>query len=228
VNDAIFDYRALAELVDEARSLLELVTAGRAADKEHPQVVLPASEILQRARDAKADGYPTRSMGGGGGSGVALGLADVVTADWVEHRDCPGGEGIGCSKCSDGFVYRPAELTRSSAVDLVNRVRQAVTELRRASAAMHKASSHEGKASPPPDDDLWCQNHLKHGMFEPRAPKRALCRWCYDFRLANSLDAPKDLLLRRARGERITAQTIDKTLGQFANRTGRRKRRRAS
>lgn len=214
----LFDTRRLAELADEARSLLDLLATGRRPDKEHPQAVLPAQEILERARDARPDGYPRRSMGGGCGTRSTSGLAELVTQDWIEHAEC---EGEGCRKCSDGFVYHPAERARSAAVEVVNRVASAVAELRQASAALHKASSNEGDPKPAPaDEELWCTNHLKHRMFEPRAEKRNhLCRWCYEFRLANRADAPKQLLELRAQGKRITGRSIDQALGR---RQGRR------
>lgn len=219
------DVRRLAELLDEGGVLLRLLAGGRAEDKDYPRPVLAAGVVVGRAVALIADGFPAGAGGGGsGGHGPPGGLAEVVARGWAEHG-CPAGRAAGCADCEDGYVYRPDPTTKA-ADEIVRRVDQAVGELRHATTALYLASKGEGKAPTAPDDDMWCANHLRHGMFEPAGRRTGRCGWCYRFALAEGVDAPKQLLDAKARGIRVTAQMIDGA--RPAARPGRRKRRRAA
>jgi hypothetical protein len=72
------------------------------------------------------------------------------------------------------------------------------------------------------DPTDWCTNHLRHGHHEPRRlmngrPAGDLCRWCADFTKAQGAPPPKAIIDKRARGEQISAQDVDRAMRQRAS-----------
>jgi hypothetical protein len=174
---------------------------------------------VQLERDARggvavADGYSTSTFGSGGGGG---GASIHVPAD--EHGP-------------DERV--PVTSTEAAAIAHLRRTDDehhrltwaawfALEEILAAAQLVHGwLSSLEAAGTPVPDDDAWCENHLRHGATEPRdhASRRRTCRWCYEVQRAYGALPNKALIERRARGERMTDQSIVAALGVAARKAG--------
>ena len=199
----------LRQMIDAARLRLDDFEAGvrLEPDKKNTERGLTGSGLLARARRGTKDGYPTSSLGGGGGSGTVTDrVGSLATADWMEHAPC-GGEG--CDGCSQGYIHVAGggDPVRRAGVEFVRHFKRALDELDAAAGELYKVSA---VVPPPPVDDLWCSVHVRHGMFEPvgRGGRDGRCQWCYEFRLAEQQDPPHRLLELRAEGVRITSRLV--------------------
>lgn len=73
-----------------------------------------------------------------------------------------------------------------------------------------------------------CRNHAAHGMgWEPVCAKER-CRWCYEFWSAEGQDAPKALLEKRSRGQRISEADVEFAVPHRQSKRARRRARKAS
>lgn len=204
INDA-----QLQDMLDAARRLLDDFGEGvRLEPDVNPKKRgLNASGLLARARRGTKDGYPTSSLGGGGGAGgVSDRVGELVTEGWSEHGAC---RGEGCDDCSDGFTQRrEIDPVRAAAVRFARHLRRALDELGAANGELYNISA--GIIVPPDATDMWCRVHLRHGMWEPvgAGGRDGRCQWCYGFNLAERQDPPRALLELRAQGKRITSKTI--------------------
>jgi hypothetical protein len=160
-----------------------------------------APALLQRDREVRADGYPSRSgLGAGGNGGHGVPTETVALALWADAR------------ARAGLGQRGAEedLDRQLAGDPVHDAVRAIwVATMRARDLMREADSRMRRALPPEEPEAAtiergvpaCVSHARFNMYEPQH-KRGRCRWCYDWCRANgTLDDPPEGEIR-AREER--------------------------
>lgn len=139
-------------------------------------------------------GYPTGGQGGTGYTGSRVENA-VISDDGLRYDPTVKRATRDIASFEDDLETAKLALARAEKVAVSN----TVTTLK------------PGKD----DDDLWCENHARHNMAEPVGERgKGWCRWCEDFERAEGTLPPKDVLEKRARGERITAQVVDRALGR--------------
>ena len=72
--------------------------------------------------------------------------------------------------------------------------------------------------------DIWCTNHLRHQMREPRTEGATVCHYCASFQADYKRHAPVEVLDYRARYGRINAMQITRILQQIKDREKAAKR----
>lgn len=121
-------------------------------------------------------------------------------------------------------VYGRSSPTRKEIETMNGAVTEMLTLARQADGARARALE-PGKEHTPPDG---CRNHLEHGMgWEPVTAKER-CRWCYEFWSAEGVDAPKPLLEKRARGQRISELDVESAIPHRQSKRARKRARKAS
>jgi len=188
-------------------------------------------ELIDRHAVEKPDGHAPSSMGGDGGSGQV----QEVDANGRLMVDGGGHPVMGAAV--------PHSDRTGQAVDARARrgpVEIAIDEGTKALVEAHLKFAHAiavaMKARPPVNgvapDDIWCRNHEKHGMYEPRAKRKnpggterdlpgGLCESCYSFErdmvaaYGIAIAQPKKLLKDRAAGRRITAKDVEKAVAHL-------------
>jgi len=113
---------------------------------------------------------------------------------------------------------------RSSVRDEVEMMTGCLLEIRglarQADGARARVMLPDGTALDPEQ----CEVHKRHGFaFEPPFC-RSRCRWCYDFWLAEGVDAPADLLQAKAEGRRISRKMVADAVRHQPKAKSRRRR----
>ncbi len=145
------------------------------------------ANLRMLARETRADGQRTNFLSPlGGGSGVS----GDPTGDTVVQRE-------------HGHTDVPATALR----ELVG----SIAQMRKlASVAESQAMQAFPPTQPPKDPEFtdWCSSCLRIDLFEPTS-RSGLCRFCYDWRLANDVVPPSALLiLRKKEGKRLTTKLV--------------------
>ena len=159
------------------------------------------------------DGYPTQSLGGGGG---ATNEVDDDGTPIPQHSDPVGRLVIARIDATD--------TTGAALASCVNHIRNAMREL-------EAAISDAARVRPPAqldaniNDQVWCVSCLRIKHCSPiyeKSRARQLCRWCLEFEQAFGVRPPEELVDRHARGARITNRDVHNALRKPRNR-GKRK-----
>lgn len=179
---------------------------------------LTAVELLRRARRGTRDGYPTRSIGSGGGPSSDV-FDDEETGQRVvlPPRSDPVADLVIARNDPDRAKADPI---RRRAADLKRLVRGAVGNLTVAVGTLSKAEPPKAVAEPA------CRVHAALGLWAA-VHRGDRCRWCDDFFRAEGVDPPEDLLRARDEGKRITNRMVKEALKPRAPRQRGKRRRKA-
>ena len=145
----------------------------------------------RRGGTAIPDGYPASTIGGDGGSEHSSTESAVLRR--LDHANDPD---------------EHHRLTWAA----WDRLSDVLGDLRLIDAWLAKL---EQAGQPRDDADAWCENHLRHGVTEPRdhANRRRTCQWCYSVQREYGELPTKALIDRKARGERLSEQAVTAALG---------------
>lgn len=161
------------------------------------------------------DGYPIQSLGGGGGG--ATNEIDDDGTPIPQHSDPVGRLVVARDDPTDPIGQALAELVRK------------IHDARR---LLEAAVSDAGRARPPikvtDPDELWCENHLKAGMYEPREQGRKVCRWCREERAEHRKLPSIRLMQAKARGRVTPTLRREIQLRDAEDRRAERKRRKCA
>lgn len=160
--------------------------------------------MLNLARAATADGYPQRSLGQGGGSASVLdenGDPMPPVADPTGDLATALADGGGVT---DSIRYHRASFERG--------IRGAAGDLALAVDALGKLVK-LGETSP---GEPGCRVHAKYFPKSIPAPiyRSRLCRFCYDFSLAEGADPPEAVLVARDRGQKLSQPMVAAALAE--------------
>ena len=144
--------------------------------------------LLRRAKEPSAAGYPTASMGGGGGhSSTADPVGDLVAR--IVDRNGDTGD---------------ADPLASAVSLMVATTWEAVTILRQADAA--RAAAARPPPGPPGDAGVaCCVVHARYGLHAP-VRARGRCRWCGDWAAQHDFADPPESAIRALEDHRRTRQ----------------------
>lgn len=164
---------------------------------------------LQRAARggiARADGYPTSTLGAGGSSGGAGIRVDADEHGEAERIPATSTEIAALTETPDDEQRRLALKAWHELEAIVKQLGLIDGWLARCEAAGTPTAN---------DEDAWCENHARHGIAEPRdhANRRKDCAWCYGILRTYGALPNRTLIERRARGERFSEQAITAALG---------------
>lgn len=146
----------------------ELADTARRLQEEGP-------ELMRRAQIAVRDGYPTSSLGGGGGPSSIL---DDDGTPMPPLNDPVGELAIARVRRGEGDPVRQA------VTDMVSLAQLALVALRRADGARSRALP--PLEAPEEPKVAGCVVHLRYGLFAPQRA-RERCRWCNDWTKAHEL-----------------------------------------
>lgn len=121
-------------------------------------------------------------------------------------------------------VYGRSSPTRKEIETMTGAIKEILTLARQADGARARALEPAKEHIAP----AGCRNHAAYGMgWEPVTAKER-CRWCYEFWSAEGADAPKALLEKRARGQRISEADVEAAIPHRQSKRARKRARRAS
>lgn len=172
--------------------------------KKGQRLPLTAAGLLRVSRLPERDGYPTSSLGDGGGP------ASIVdeNGDPMPPLNDPVGELV---------INPPKNLARMTARAVVGAVEAAVSELQR-------AVGHLLDATPPAPSnaDPGCKSCATIGIWSPMH-KAERCTWCYAWQREHRADPPEVILRAHHDGKRITTRMVAELLGSAPARRSTRK-----
>lgn len=159
----------------------------------------------RRGGSAIPDGYPSSTLGGGGGSGPTITVDD-------EHGE------------PDKVPVTATEAAVIARLDLTDDEHHRLTW-----AAWHKLEAilvdaqlihgwlarleAAGTPAAAANDGSWCENHLRHDKGCVPVLRRQLCSWCYGIQTDYGVLPTAALLDRHDRGERLSQAAIEAALG---------------
>lgn len=188
------DERQLQELIDEARSALDVIELGRERSVDKAAAI-SATQLIRRARGRTRDGYRGSNLEGGAPSSVL----DDEGKPMPPVND-PTGELVAGERQEDPIRKLARQVARG--------LDAAVVDLLSVVSALVQATP--GKVTE--NVEPGCRNHqIRIDSFEP-VYRDGRCRWCYDWWLAHGDDAPTEILEARARGERITTKFVEQVM----------------
>lgn len=140
--------------------------------------------LLRRSKGSAGEGFPTSSMGAGGGSSSA---ADPV------------GELVVARLLDPAAAIDPLS---AGVAAMVTATWEAVLTLRQADEARAKASRPPPAANSGPAEVAACVVHARYGL-QADARSRGRCRWCADWALAHDFADPPESAIRALEDTRI-------------------------
>lgn len=191
------DGRQAEQLITELIDNLTTLRDGLEPTKERPIRLLPVSHIFELANSRIGDGWARSVRPSNGTSTVTddLGQPMPPLSDPVGEQAATNADG------NDG-VRRHADTILRGLNGALGDIRMAV------GAASHITPP---KQDPTPDEPE-CTNHANAGLHNEPTRSGDRCRWCYDFWLAQGVDAPAELLIARYQGKRITPGLVTEAL----------------
>lgn len=199
------DERQLAQMIDELRSLLDDLELGVIKDKStpNPHRGLTAAGLIDWARAAKRDGYPTTSMREGSGRRATDDDGELLPA-----VSDPVGE----------LVIAPIDPVRRAALDVRRGLTGALGDLRMAVTALGNADR-----PAPATGEPGCRSCARIGVWSvvhrgKSGNDTALCKWCYEWNAIHAEDPPEPILQAHADGKRITTRLVKEVMGKDGRR----------
>jgi hypothetical protein len=183
---------------------------------------LTAESIISRCHGAVAQ----LEQSAGGYRATVIGAAPATTNGWHGDPDPDPGDNtvveaqaFRTDQARDALRQSDAELAKAVAhLTVVDRIYTA-NWVPSSEASRHAAAIREQV------DDLWCTNHRRHKIYEPKGQESSLCDWCSEIRKPvkdGGFGHLPDAELIEARHRRGKGYVNARDLEQFADRKRRK------